>query len=101
MSKKKPGRDWSEWQKQLAGEERIANKWKAPNLENRIQDIDQDETTASMVLPRGFQRGHSDDRKMLKWILIFIGLMLARKVYFEISKSDKVRSSPTSYSRSR
>lgn len=96
MSNKRPGRDWSEWQKQQRGEERIVNKWKAPNLENRIE---QDETTASMVLPRGFQKGNLDDRKLLKWIVIFLIGLLVRKAYFEYTKSDRVKYTPSNISR--
>lgn len=93
----KKGRDWSEWQKQIEGEEHLPKKWNAPRLESRINQ--HDETTASIVLPRQFSRDYAEEKKMLKWILIFMCGLLLRKCYFEITKYERVRNEATTVSR--
>ena len=95
MSKK--GRDWSEWQKKITGKEHLHNQWKAPRLDSRAHH--HDDTTASMVLPRGFHRDYTEEKKMLKWILIFLGALLLRKCYFEFTKHDRLRSEATNIAR--
>lgn len=95
---KKNGRDWTEWQKQVTGMHRLGNEWKSPRQKNHEH---LEETTASMVLPREFRRDHSEDKKILKWILIFIALLFVRKVYFEMTKYEKIRKEPTYKSLSR
>lgn len=96
---KKNGRDWTEWHKQITGMHRIGNDWKTPPQKPRRH---QQETTTSMTLPRGFRKEDQDEkREIIKWFLIFIALILARKTYFEMTKYEKIRNASSYKSRSR
>ncbi len=93
------GRDWTEWKKEQTGMRRLGSDWKAPPEARYHQ---QEETTTSITLPREFKRTAPNDKKeMVKWILVFIALMFVRKVYFEMTKHDKIKSESTSKSRAR
>lgn len=98
MSKRK-GRDWSEWKKEVTGMHRLGSEWKAPP-EARFHQ--REETTTSITLPREFRKADSKDKKeVVKWFLIFLALLFVRKVYFELTKHEKIRNESSYKSRSR
>ncbi len=95
----KKGRDWTEWKKEVTGMRRLGSEWKAPNEARYHQ---RDETTTSIALPRGFRKTDQKDRKeLVKWALIFLALLFVRKIYFEMTKHEKIGHEPSYKSRAR
>lgn len=95
---KRKGRDWTEWKKEITGMHRLDSEWK----NHRKVRCYQDQTTTSLTLHRGLGKTDSQDKKeVLKWFLIFLALLVARKIYFEMTKDEKIRNNPTSQSRVR
>lgn len=78
---------------------RIGNDWKTPSHKSRRH---QHETTTSMTLPREFRKEDSvEKREIIKWFLIFLALIFVRKIYFEMTKYEKIRNESSYKSRSR
>lgn len=95
----KKGRDWTEWKKEVTGMRRLGNEWKAPPEARYHQ---RNETTTSIALPRGFRKAdHKDRNELVKWAMIFLALMFVRKIYFEMTKHERIKNSPTYNSRLR
>jgi hypothetical protein len=95
----KKGRDWSEWKKEVTGMRRLSSEWKAPP---NARYYKQENTTTSMTLLREFRKSDTNDkREMVRWFLIFLAVLLLRKIYFEMTKYDKIRNEPTYKIRSR
>ena len=95
---KRKGRDWTEWKKEITGMHRLDSEWKN-HPKGRYH---QDQTTTSLTLHRGLGKKDSQDKKeVLKWFLIFLALLLARKTYFEMTKDGKIKNNPTYQSRVR
>lgn len=87
MAQKK-GRDWSEWKEHVTGMHRLDNGFHQRNLSHHKRS----EATVTGISLRDLEEEKKEPRIWV-WVLVFLGMLLVRYSYFQITKTDKVRSS--------
>lgn len=88
MAQKKGRRDWSEWKEHVTGMHRLDKGFDQRNLTHRnlqtqtgisLRDLDLEE--------------EKKEPSILVWVLVFVGMLIVRAAYFELTKQDRVKSS--------
>lgn len=85
----KKSRDWSEWKEHVTGMHRLDNGFRQQHMGTSLHRL---QTHTAISLREMDLEEDQKEPRIWVWVLVFIGMLLVRKCYFEFTKYDRIKS---------